>query len=562
MIHRPRKRLDLGEPGHHRRSVERNEAGQVVERELRRRCPSTRAAPSGRRAPTTGRGTAGSARNPPRRSTRRSPAPTDPRRPRSGRRPGPAGRRRARARLAAHSASREPRARTLRRSTSSPRSNTCGNTLGPPHDVETTATVSPAWSRGGTTGGASRRGTLAHPGPDHAWSSRMLPSGSVRYVHVTRRPSDVPVVTTSPITPPPSASTASRAAATSGTANAMCPKPGRLIAVAGRSGSAPYWKISSVGPFVAESRQAQMRAADRGARHAGPGLEDRAAEVALGRHEDAAEDALVEVGEQPPVGGDEIDVSESRVDHDGPSSRRPRTQAPRTMSGCGRKISRLDEGRRIVEQRGILRRGAAQRRRHRRVDDDQVGLLARLDRADRRPRGRAPAPPRSSRAGASRAAPSAGRGSPATARSPICENAPTRITPKIDGSGPPDTSDPSPTAMPASSQRDSGITPAPMNRFEAGQWATRVPVSTMRAPPRARTGGSRGRARTAAPGRPPGRRRRRSRAPPGTAARPPRSRPRPRTRAICHHAPVERASDADSRSSSAVHETANRGVTA
>ena len=258
--------------------------------------------------------------------------------PRSGRRPGPAGRRRARARLAGHSASREPRGRT-RAAARRARARTRAGTRS---DRPTTwPRPRPCRPAGAAAAELGRPDPRTHQPVDHAWSSRMLPSGSVRYVHVTRRPSDVPVVTISPITPPPSASTASRAAATSGHRERDVPEAGPVDRRRRPLGPRTVLEDLERRAVVAEARQAEMRAADRGARHAGPGLENRAAEITLGRHEDAAEDALVEVGEQPPVGGDEIDVSESRLDHDGPSSRRPRTQAPRTMSGWGRKISRL-----------------------------------------------------------------------------------------------------------------------------------------------------------------------------------------------------------------------------
>lgn len=45
----------------------------------------------------------------------------------------------------------------------------------------------------------------------------------------------------SPTTDPPAASTAARASATDGTANAMCRKPGRLAADADSSGIAANW---------------------------------------------------------------------------------------------------------------------------------------------------------------------------------------------------------------------------------------------------------------------------------------------------------------------------------
>ena len=58
-----------------------------------------------------------------------------------------------------------------------------------------------------------------------------FPSGSVTYTHVSLAPAALVMVTTSPTGSPPAASTASRAAGTSSTTNAMCPKPGPLIAI-------------------------------------------------------------------------------------------------------------------------------------------------------------------------------------------------------------------------------------------------------------------------------------------------------------------------------------------
>ena len=69
----------------------------------------------------------------------------------------------------------------------------------------------------------------------------MLPSGSVRYVHVTKRPSVVWVVTISPTVPPPAARTASRAAATDGTWNAIWRKPGRFGVDGVSSGITANW---------------------------------------------------------------------------------------------------------------------------------------------------------------------------------------------------------------------------------------------------------------------------------------------------------------------------------
>ena len=68
----------------------------------------------------------------------------------------------------------------------------------------------------------------------------------------------------------------------------------------------------------------------------------------------------------------------SRTARPGPSRRRPRTHAPRTMSGCARKIER--EARSVgIVVRSCPASGADVRR----VDRDQVGLLAGLERADR-----------------------------------------------------------------------------------------------------------------------------------------------------------------------------------
>ena len=169
-----------------------------------------------------------------------------------------------------------------------------------------------------------------------------------------------------------------------------------------------------------------MRAAERGARNAGPGLEVRATEVTLGRDEahsrrrarrsrrasrqsramrlTCPNRASITMG--PPAVG-----------------RGPRRRGP--CRGAARKISRLTSADGSSSRRGILRHGAAQRRRQCRVDGDQVGLLAGLERADRVRRGRAPAPRRASRGGASRAAPSAG--APARRRPPA---APLRERPR------------------------------------------------------------------------------------------------------------------------------------
>ncbi len=47
----------------------------------------------------------------------------------------------------------------------------------------------------------------------------------------------------------------------------------------------------------------------------GRGGQVRSAKIALGRDEQAAEDAPVEVGQQAPIAGDEVDVSEPGLDH-------------------------------------------------------------------------------------------------------------------------------------------------------------------------------------------------------------------------------------------------------
>ena len=76
------------------------------------------------------------------------------------------------------------------------------------------------------------------------------------------------------------------------------------------------------------------------------------------------------------------------------------------------------------------------------------------------------------------------------------------------------------------------------------------------------TGGWRGPARSAARARRHGRRRPRSRVPRGRAAATSAISPGSSETCVCHQVPVSRASVADSRSISAEHETANRGVTA
>jgi len=159
----------------------------------------------------------------------------------------------------------------------------------------------------------------------------------------------------------------------------------------------------------------------------------------------------------------------------GPSSRRPRTHAALTMSGWARKMSRL---RRSSGSSSVGLPGSAV------VSDGSTAMRsASLPTASEpmtspSPSARAPwsVPIRSQPEGSSTP-----RSSPASARRAICAYAPTRMTEKTEASGPPDTSVPSPTDRPPSSQRASGMTPAPMNRFEAGQWATREPVSTSRA---------------------------------------------------------------------------------
>ena len=63
---------------------------------------------------------------------------------------------------------------------------------------------------------------------------------------------------------------------------------------------------------------------------------------------------------------------------------------------------------------------------------------------------------------------------------------PARMTENIDSSGPPATSLPRPTTMPASRYCASGIAPLARNMFDDGQWATRAPVSASRATSRSR----------------------------------------------------------------------------
>ena len=52
-----------------------------------------------------------------------------------------------------------------------------------------------------------------------------------------------------------------------------------------------------------------------GVGHARGGRQLRAAQVALGRHECAAEDTFVEGGKRTPVASDQVDMAESGVDH-------------------------------------------------------------------------------------------------------------------------------------------------------------------------------------------------------------------------------------------------------
>jgi hypothetical protein len=59
-----------------------------------------------------------------------------------------------------------------------------------------------------------------------------------------------------------------------------------------------------------------VRTLERGVRDAGPRGQVRAAIVPLGRDEGAAEHTLVEVGEAPPIAGNDVYVPEPRVDHD------------------------------------------------------------------------------------------------------------------------------------------------------------------------------------------------------------------------------------------------------
>ena len=246
----------------------------------------------------------------------------------------------------------------------------------------------------------------------------------------------------------------------------------------------------------------------------------------------------------------------------GPSSRRPRTQAARTMSGWARKMRRLirtDGSSAIPPGR---RPAGRQRCGQRRVDDDACRppcrpRATRSTRQAERPRtveraqpepvqrveiGRGSSPERPPRALGVGADPHDGEDRRVRAR-------PTRPSPARPSAPPRD------TARAASR-------PTPMNRFDAGQCATRVPVSTSRAISPVGQVDRVGEDASARRARRPGRRRRRSPAPPGTAGAPRRSRPDPRRRATATTPRSSAASAADSRSSSAVHETANRGVTA
>ena len=164
------------------------------------------------------------------------------------------------------------------------------------------------------------------------------------------------------------------------------------------------------------------------------------------------------------------------IAHVGPSSRRPRTHAARTIVGCGRKISRLTSG--STDRRAAPRRPRAprrQRRRPRGIDGDQVGLLAGLDRADRRPSrpsARAPSsvPSRSQSSGAERRPRRlAGDERPqrllgVRPRPHHAEDRELRAARHV-------RPEPHRRARPPASDA-SGITPAPMNRFDVGQWAT------------------------------------------------------------------------------------------
>ena len=192
----------------------------------------------------------------------------------------------------------------------------------------------------------------------------------------------------------------------------------------------------------------------------------------------------------------------------GPSSRRPRTQAARTMSGCGRKISRLTWSRPDRRSRrpatGATSRGSiAIRSASLPASSEPISSVdaqrpAPLERAQPQPveRVRARRRPRPS---ARRAARSARRRRRASSV-------------KIDSSGPPTTSEPRPDAEPGlAGSAPAASRPTPGTGSRPGSGRPRVPVSTSRAELAVREVDRVGQDRPRAERRRPGRRRRRSR---------------------------------------------------
>ena len=116
--------------------------------------------------------------------------------------------------------------------------------------------------------------------------------------------------------------------------------------------------VASIGPGRGASTVVAGRAADRRPRHP-PRPAGRARAV-----------------DQRAAGDQQVDRDGHAIPG-GPSRRRPLTHAARTMSGCGRNVSR------DMTSAGSSESIAGDRRHQPRVDGDHVGLLAGLERPDR-----------------------------------------------------------------------------------------------------------------------------------------------------------------------------------
>ena len=298
MIHRPRKRLDLGEPGHHRRSIERDEAGQVVEHELRRgvRVPEQHLRVGERQGRIEERQDPHGVHPADRRDDRPH------RRVREGRvqvvGPGP--------RVGAELSRGSPGTRHLAN-------------LEPEHCAA--ARRARGRTRAGTRSGrpttSRRRPPCRRPGAAAAGRDRAIRSPRPRprlelddvalgIGHV--RPGDAPAVGRLESSRPRRRRRRPRRAPPRGPRPRRAPRtrcarsPGRLIAVGRplrhRSELVDLERraVRRRVPAGGDARRGAWRPARR-SRPRGPGRRV----VALGRHEDAAEDALVEVGERPPV---------------------------------------------------------------------------------------------------------------------------------------------------------------------------------------------------------------------------------------------------------------------